>query len=208
MKTQCPISTISFNTKEFLINTLNQLNCEFWFAVEHFPEEDEKKKHFHVYIEPSCRVDTDSLRKALEQIVPNDELPLGCLPFRKSKFCDACLYFLHDKEYLASKFMSRKYHYTFDDVITNSFEFFVECYNLVDRKKLCSSGKFVELARQGVDFNSIVAQGYVPIPLIRQYKMFYNALVEDLSYRNNKNFIEHYDDFVQSSFDDLPFLKI
>lgn len=187
MNTQCPISTISYNSKEFLVNTLNELSIEFWFAVYHYPEKDENKCHWHVYIEPSCRIDTDSLRRALQEITAEDTQPLGCLPFRKSKFGDAALYFLHDKEYLASKFMTREYHYEVHDVVTNSFDFFMEQYSMIERKQYCTNSKLLEFANAGLPFSALVAQGYIPIPLIRQYRDFYDCLVKDNLYRNGKD---------------------
>lgn len=185
MKTSVPFSTISYNTKEFLLCQLNQLDVDFWFAIYHYPEKDELKGHFHLYVEPTNRIDTDSFRKALEEFVPNNDKPLGCLPCRKSKFDDALLYFLHDKEYLANKFLSREYHYKLSDCITNSFEFLQERYSMIDRRKYCAKSKFLEFVEQGVPFSSLVAQGYIPIQQMGQYKIFYSALIEDFVFRNN-----------------------
>ena len=184
MRTSCPISTISYNTKDFLTNQLNQLNIEFWCAISHFPEKDESKKHYHVYIEPAKQMDTDSIRKALEEFTPENDKPLGCMPFRKSKFDDAILYFLHDKEYLASKFLVREYHYELTDFITNSFDYLMERYSMIERRKYCVQSKLVEFAEQLLPFSYVVSEGYVPIPLIGQYKIFYNELLENGLYRN------------------------
>ena len=204
MVTQCPISTISFNTKEFLISTLNLLNVDFWFFVKHYPEVDETKEHFHLYIEPSRRTDTESIRKALQEFVVGSEVPLGCLPFRKSKFDDASLYFLHDKDYLASKFQSRKYHYTFDDIVTNSFDYFLEYYNQIDRKKICGNAQFVTFAEQRIPFCDIVAQGFVPIQQIKQYQTFYDCLICSIARKSDKVYRDHYEEFKSISFVDLP----
>lgn len=55
MKTIKPISTVSWNTEEFLNKTLDKLVKDhvvlFWFYVKHFAESDEKKEHIHLYID-------------------------------------------------------------------------------------------------------------------------------------------------------------
>ena len=66
MNTRSPISTISYNTEQFLIRELNKLIredriIEFYAFIYHYPEEDEKNGHRHLFVIPSTTVDTFSL---------------------------------------------------------------------------------------------------------------------------------------------------
>ena len=59
MKTKREISTISYNTVDFLVMTLNQLIKDhvisYWMFISHLPDEDEKK-HITMFI--SCLMDS------------------------------------------------------------------------------------------------------------------------------------------------------
>lgn len=76
MRTRSPISTISFNTPDYLLLKLNELTSSgkisFWSFIMHRPEDDEAggKDHIHLYIEPSKIVQTDDLRKAFLEYDP------------------------------------------------------------------------------------------------------------------------------------------
>ena len=73
MITRSNISTISYNTDDFLIFKLNDMiknHCiEFWAFINHIPEEDERKAHKHLFIIPSGTVDTFALSDILEEII-------------------------------------------------------------------------------------------------------------------------------------------
>lgn len=89
MQTAKPISTISYNTEPFLVQTLNALvkakRIDFWAYIHHFPEDDEVKlkHHFHVYLEPSKRTQTATLKEEFLELDPNNEKPLGVLTFTR-----------------------------------------------------------------------------------------------------------------------------
>ena len=105
MKTTMPTSTISYNSGGFLKLKLDELLkakvIQFYAFIEHVPEEDEKKKHKHLYIEPAKSVQTEELRDELREYVEETpDKPLGCMPFGKSKFGDWYLYAIHDEAYL------------------------------------------------------------------------------------------------------------
>lgn len=128
MKTSQPLSTISFNTRAFLVGKLNELLAakiiEFWAAMEHQPEPDEnhddtKKAHFHVYLEPAKQVQTVDLKNAFLEPDPTNDKPRGCLNFSKSKFDDWYLYALHDAAYLMSKGQTRTWTYAPEEMITS-----------------------------------------------------------------------------------------
>ena len=98
MRTTKPFSTISYNTAEFLKEKLERLVLErvisFYSYIEHYPEEDEKKKHKHLLIIPNGQINTDELTDILNEIDMAHPLekPLGVLPWRSSKFDDWYLY--------------------------------------------------------------------------------------------------------------------
>ena len=54
MRTSKTISTISYNTKDFLEFKLMELmdsgDISDWFFIQHFAEEDEKKDHIHLWV--------------------------------------------------------------------------------------------------------------------------------------------------------------
>lgn len=131
MRTSKVISTISYNTKDFLYSTLVDLYSRHlisdWFFIEHEKEEDENKNHFHVFIKPNTLLDTMDLQKEFDEFDPNHPLPRRCLDFKNSNYDDAILYFVHDPKYLTFKGESRKYHYTKEDFVCadpDNFDFY------------------------------------------------------------------------------------
>ena len=94
MRTTKPFSTISYNTEHFLIDKLNELVrkrvIKFWAFIEHIPEEDEKKKHKHLYMIPNGQLDTDQLDEFFREIDIEDVTrpPLGIKMFVSSKWDD------------------------------------------------------------------------------------------------------------------------
>ena len=122
MKTTKPISSISWNSRNYLVDRLEELRkahlIAFWVLVKHTAEEDEKKDHIHFYLEPNRSVDTELLREKFIELVPGSK-PLGVNKFQKSDFQNWLWYCLHDKAYLLSKGETRKYHYSIEDLISS-----------------------------------------------------------------------------------------
>lgn len=173
MKTTKPLSTISYNTKPFLVSVLERLTknemISFWVIITHKPEEDENKEHTHVYLEPAKAIDTTWLRKQFnEDDKEHPSSPLGVMPIAKSKFADWYWYGLHDKAYLASKNQSRKYHYSHDDMLTSD----VECLAEMVRQNPNPKGellKVMELVMQGFTSLQIAVQMNVPTRNLRYF---------------------------------------
>ena len=109
MRTYKPLSTISYNSEKFLVETLEYLIREdcisFWAICYHEAETDEKKAHYHVYIEPTVVLDTqaDWFKDCFVEKSKDIEIPLGVMPWRKSRFEDWYLYSKHDLVYLRAK---------------------------------------------------------------------------------------------------------
>lgn len=106
MATNKPISTISYNSEEFLLERLNEwysqhlIQC--WQYIKH-KGEDGDKEHIHLRIEPNKRLDPMELTMMLQEFTPDHVKPLGCRPWRNGKEEDWLLYVLHDKQYLKIK---------------------------------------------------------------------------------------------------------
>lgn len=154
MRTSNPCSTVSYNTSAFLYEKLSDLVkrriIDFFLWVEHFPEEDESKKHKHVFLIPNKMLDTDSVREYLLEQDPNNDKPLGCLPFRKSRFQDWFLYGLHEPGYLAEKGQRRKYVYQLEDFTTSDPDYFAELRHEINWAKVNQTAQIVEAYAEGV----------------------------------------------------------
>lgn len=177
MVTTKPFSTISYNSIEFLRSVLSTLasahKIEFWAFIHHMPEDDEggKKEHIHVYIEPSKRIDTSLLRDEFDELDPNNlEKPLGVLPFRSSKFQDWYMYALHDREYLAQKGESRRYHYKPEDVVASDVDALNYLIKTIDLSELSPVRRLKQFYNAGMTFNEAVARGLVPLPQFSNYQ--------------------------------------
>lgn len=177
MKTTKPISTISFNSKDYLILKLEELRkakkIAFWAFVPHLPEDDEggKKDHHHVYIEPACSVQTEDIREALKEFDPlNPSKPLGCLTFYKSNFDDWFLYAIHDAAYLRSKQQSRVHHYTEDDVLSSDPDDLNFHVKKIDRIGISPWASMEDAQNHNVTFDEWFSRGTAPIQQIKQFR--------------------------------------
>ena len=102
------ISTISFNSPNFLAHRLHELQdngvIEYAHWIWHKPEQDETKAHAHVLVKPNRRLDTSALRNSFKELQVGEDKPRGVLPFRTtSQVSDWMLYSAHDSLYLARK---------------------------------------------------------------------------------------------------------
>ena len=184
MKTKRMISTVGYNTEEFLVKTCNELvdigALEWWFAINHQPEIDETKKHWHIVMQPSAPLDTVSLRKQFDEPDPNNDLPLGVLPIRATKsFEDWYLYAIHHKGYLLWKGETRQYHYQFDDIIGSDIELLLEMVNEANISKYRCYEEIFLAAERHVPFSSLVAEGLVPLNYICQFRTLYDCIIAD-----------------------------
>lgn len=181
MNTSKPISTISYNSADFLRARLTDYKqagiLSFWAAVPHLGEDDEagKKEHFHVYAEPSKRFQTDSLN-FIEPDPLNPDKPFRCICWRSSQFADWYLYCLHDMAYLAQKGLVKKYHYKHDDVISSDSDDLLFLARSIDRLALSPWYAMLDALEHGYTWAEYVRRGSIPIQLIRQYEIGWNTL--------------------------------
>jgi hypothetical protein len=161
----------------------------FWAIVEHLPEDDEggKKKHLHVYIEPSKLIQTDDLKEQFKEFDPtNPAKPLGCISFHTSKFADWYLYALHDKAYLASKGESRTYHYHPEDVLTSDEDELLFKVRTINLLAVSPYQAMIDAQAQGVTWEEFFRRGTVPLPQVSLWEKAWFLLVGDRTDRGGR----------------------
>lgn len=185
MNTIRMLSAISWNTETSLKDTLDDLISRniitFYYYIYHLAETvdgvDEKKNHFHIFLIPNTRLNTDKLRDEFDEIDPNNSLPIRISPFRVvGKFADKYLYDLHDKDYLLSKGTFRKYHYKHSDFKCSDEAYFNELVNEIDYSKFKGLDRFKKAIMTGMSFDMAVVNGLVPPQQFSGYKNIYECL--------------------------------
>lgn len=198
MRTTKPVSTISFNSKEYLKQKLDELvkgkRISFYAFITHKPEDDEggKKEHHHVYFEPSKMIQTDDVKEELKEFDPEKpDKPKGCITFVSSKFDTWYLYALHNKLYLAQKGQSRKYHYSDKEMITSDQEDLTFHVKSIDLLQVSPYSSMQDALDRGLQFSEFFATGVIPIPQVRNYEIAWRLLLEDKTIRDIKNMDEN-----------------
>lgn len=166
--TKKPISTISFNSGEFLGMKCKELVkddlIQSYMYIKHYAEEDTKKDHYHLYLIPSKPVDPQKVRLRFREPSLTGAADLGCLPFQPSKVGDWLLYSLHYPPYLLRKGLSRINTYNLSDIVSNEPRewldqlFHDSAETVVDTRV----DLFLERMRNGDTFGDILASGLVP----------------------------------------------
>lgn len=213
MKTSKPFATISYNSKEFLINHLNEQlrlhNISFWSLILHTKEEENKKDHWHVYVVPNGRIDTDLFLSNFQELDTNNPLiPLKCMPANSAKFADWYLYVLHDKNYLAFKKMTRKYHYTKEEIITSDNDYLNELIDLIDYTKINKQAQILSRLAQGEKLVSLINTGEISISQITQYIRYLELLDKedyDTKYNTRKEKIKQMKELIEREDNESPF---
>lgn len=204
MRTTKPITTISFNTADFLRLKLDELKkakiISVWHFIEHLPEDDEggKKEHIHLYIEPSKLIQTDDLADYFLEFDPQKpDKPRKCLLFRTSKFGDWYMYVIHDKAYLAAKGQSRRYHYSYDDIVTSDPDELYRAVREIDLSHLTPLREIIQAVEDGLTFAEYLKQGRVPISQIYAYQRAYELIAFEGTYRNGRETHTPSEDWVE-----------
>lgn len=177
MATQKPISTISYNSKAFLLEKLEELRAahkiQYYYVIFH-KGEDGDKDHAHVYVVPNCRLDPMTLSEYFKEYVPGSTKPLGCMAWRPSKEPDWILYAVHDADYLASKYGAdkcEKLPYQWTDIIAPD-DINVELYYLRAKGEVGkSSAGAYKAIRSGVSPTNLMLQGYNVNMLLSMMKL-------------------------------------
>lgn len=191
MKTRKPISTISYNTTDFLKLKLEELRkakiITLWFFISHKAEEDEKKDHKHVFIIPAKQIFTDELQDEFIEYDPkNPSKPLKVLHFQSSNFADWYLYSIHDFSYLMRKGQSRQFHYTFDDVVCSDVDELEQMVKEIDFTSQTAIASMTSAIEEGISFTELVKRGVVPVQQFKNYEACYFALLGGKVSRNGR----------------------
>ena len=115
--TKGEISTVTYNTEEFLIDALEEwydahlIQC--YMYIKHIGE-DGDKDHIHLRIVPNKKLDPMVLTERLKEYTSDNKKPLGCLYWRPSDEANWILYVIHDKEYLKQKYNNKDGTYGID----------------------------------------------------------------------------------------------
>ena len=194
MKTTLPISTISFNSPEFLAIKLDELATakilSFWSFIVHHPEDDEggKKEHIHLYVEPAKSIQTVDLTSELIEFDPDHpEKPKKCISWVKSKFAPWYLYALHDKRYLASQGQSRRFHYSHDEILTSDPDDLHSKAKSIDMLSLSPYADMLEAQSLGLSWAEYFSRGTVPIMQIAQFERAWQTLAQTATDRNGRS---------------------
>lgn len=193
MRTTKPISTISFNTPDYLRLKLEELRragiVSFWAFIVHKPEDDEAgtKQHSHVYIEPSKMLQTDDLREQLKEFDPSrPDKPKGCLTFGSSRFDPWYMYALHDARYLASKGQSRRFHYEHDQVISSDPDDLLCKARSIDMLALSPYADMLDAQAHGLTFAEYFKRGTVPLPQVKLFETAWHLLMDEATFRGER----------------------
>lgn len=183
MRTSKPISTISYNTADFLKakleNWKSQGLIEFAMWIRHDPEEDEKKAHFHVFIRPARLIQTMDLEKESMELDPeNIDKPFKMIGFRVSKESDWLLYAIHDPTYLQEKGLEREHVYGLDDVQSTDCDTLNDIIrHMSDDRKGRLEYRLIQLAQLGLPWDAVVASGMIPLRHIAGARIMYESLM-------------------------------
>lgn len=129
-QTQKPVSTISYNTENFLDRKLEKLYeahiIDYALYIKHKGEKEvddftgeitTDKDHWHIYLDLAKRVELFNLKKEFnEKDIENfNSKPLGCMNFQASKLGHWLCYAVHKLEYLViHKIEESKKEYTYN----------------------------------------------------------------------------------------------
>lgn len=181
MITGRPFSTISYNTEKFLKAVLDRLlaqdDIEFYMVINHYPEEDEAKPHWHVYVVPTHKTfNTNQFRSELTEFIKGESLPRRCMPCQSSKFQDWFLYSIHDPSYLASKGQARKFHYQPSEIITSDRGWMDEQIHQIDWSKINPLGEIIRAAESGIEFDEFLKAYPLPILQVRSAEFVFRSV--------------------------------
>lgn len=185
------MSTISYNTEDFLIEKLNYMLdhniIDFWAYIYHYKEEDEEKDHIHLYVVPSQLIDSNQFNREFVEFVEGEKLPRKNRPWvPSSKFDHWFLYIIHHAGYLASKGQSRKYHYSIDDVMRSDSVYLLDKVHQIDWTKINPLGSVIEAAKSGISFAEFLQKSNLNILQVRSAQFVFEQVQGGQLNRNGR----------------------
>ena len=184
MRTSKPISTISYNTDDFLKAKIERWKglgiIEFGMWIRHMPEQDEKKSHCHVFLKPAKLIQTMDLENDSCEFDPMfPDKPLKMVSFRVSQESDWVLYGIHDPAYLAEKGLEREFVYGFEDIQSTCEDTLTDIIaHISDQRKGRIEYRIIECINRGMNWHQIVSSGMIPLRHLAGAKIMYTAITE------------------------------
>ena len=179
MRTSKPISTISYNSPEFLSLKLEELvrnhKISNWMFIEHLAEADERKNHIHLFIKPNTLLDTLDLQKFFEELdLTQPSKPKKCIDFRVSSEDDWILYSQHFPPYLASKGESREFVYFKEDFRFHDDDTFEDSYyHAFKGSEWAKRNATLQMLNDGkINPAELILNGVVPLNMASQLNAF------------------------------------
>lgn len=182
MRTSKPISTISYNTPEFLRGKIDYWKSigliEFGMWIRHEPEQDEKKAHYHVFLKPAKLLQTMDFEIDSQEIDPlQPGKPLKMISFRTSKESDWVLYAVHDPVYLLEKGLQREHIYSFEEINSTCSDTLADIISHVsDERKGRLEYRLIQCINMKMNWNQIVSSGLIPLRHMGGAKIMYMAI--------------------------------
>lgn len=178
MKTFKPIATITYVDNDYLISQLNALvntgDIEFWAFINHKREDITLKDHTHLFIQPIAKLETRDLQFTQNELK-------GTMPYKKSDFGNWFFYCSHNKLYLSSKKLEKKYTYSIGDFVASDYNSFVAMVQTLEIEEFlndCDSIllKIKKSVKAKIPFSNLVYNGWIPINQIRNYQKAYDDI--------------------------------
>lgn len=193
--TQSPISTISYNSEEFLKEKLNEwYNAHIIQAYMYIKHKGEggDKDHIHLRIEPNKRLDPMILKEELKEYEVGKDTPLCVRPWRHSKEEDWFLYAVHDPLYMQIKYpeaQTEKLPYNDEDIVTSDF-YDIGIAMIRARAYLKNtSANMIKQIESGKSARELIAEGRNP--------MMVNGILNTLKLTEFERLTNKYNELVQ-----------
>lgn len=181
-----PLSTISYNTDEFLKLRLEQLKAKdmisHYMYIHHKgetdpndPDEIPEKDHVHLIVFPLKSLDMIALRKKFEEPDPTNDKPLGVRPFhitKENRVVDWELYAIHDPRYLRGKGLKRDYHYSHKDIITDDVDFLGRLIRDI-KGRISDLELLLDYVEQGATWDEVARDLFITIRELKRFKETY-----------------------------------
>lgn len=187
MRTRNAVSTISYNSDEFLERKLNNMvrchQLQYWAYFNHKAEDNEKRDHKHLFLLPDHIVDTASLQDELCELHPDGTLDT-CKLFRPSKWGDWYFYGLHDPAYLSCHYDNdkpKKFRYQASDLVCSDTDIRQALDETINYSELLSPSLKVvrEHAEAGIPIQDFLRLFPVKKSEVRYIKEIYSLYRKD-----------------------------
>lgn len=195
-----PLSTISYNTDEFLKLRLERLKAKdmisHYMYIHHKgetdpddPDEIPEKDHIHLIVFPLKSLDMIALRKKFEEPDPTNDKPLGVRPFhitKENRVVDWELYAIHDPRYLRGKGLKRDYHYSHKDIITDDVDFLGRLIRDI-KGRISDLELLLDYVEQGATWDEVARDLFITIRELKRFKETYIDIQNEFG--NHKHII-------------------